>query len=141
MGFVGTESVAVGVTIEKVPMPSHGIRLVYVLEYLIAVVAILNLWGEAASSHMDLISWYTKVSLTLGLALAIVLATAAAVAGERAWNARTILWSLVSLALAGAMGAATYYAHLHENDDSEPGDTAAPIAYHLVVCPAGGSPA
>jgi hypothetical protein len=121
-------------------MSLQALRLAYVLEYLVAIVAILDLWTEAGASHMDLISWYTKLSLTLGLALAIVLATAAAVAGERAWNARTIAWSLVSLALVGAMGAATYYAHLHENDDSEPGETTAPIAFHMAHS-AGGSAA
>ena len=110
-------------------MPLNGIRLVYVLEYLVAVVAILNLWTEVGGAgHMDLISWYTKLSLTLGLATSLVIATAAAVAGERVWNARTIGWSLVSLALMCAMGTASYYAHLHENDD-QPGDTAAPIAW------------
>ena len=110
-------------------MPLNSIRLVYVLEYLVAVVAILNLWTEVGGAgHMDLISWYTKLSLTLGLATSIVIATAAAVAGERVWNARTISWSLVSLALMCAMGSASYYAHLHENDDQS-GDTAAPIAW------------
>jgi hypothetical protein len=110
-------------------MPLNALRLAYVLEYLIAIVAILNLWAEVGGAgHMDLISWYTKLSLTLGLATAIVIATASAVGGERAWNARTIGWSLVSLTFVCAMGTASYYAHLHENDDSQSGDTVAPIA-------------
>src|ERR1700676_586950 len=99
-----------------VPMPPNGIRLVYIVEYMVATVAILNLWAEVGGAgHMDLISWYAKLSLTLGLATAIVMATTAAVAGERAWNARTIGWTLVGLAFVCAMGAASYYAHLHEN--------------------------
>jgi hypothetical protein len=114
-----------------VPMPLNAIRLVYVLEYLISIVAILNLWTEVGGpSHMDLISWYTKLSLTLGLAATIVLATAAAVAGERVWNSRTIAWTFVSLAFVCAMGIASYYAHLHENDDSQPGETS-PIACNV----------
>lgn len=120
-------------------MPLNGIRLVYVLEYLVAVVAILNLWAEVGGAgHMDLISWYTKLSLTLGLATAIVIATAAAVAGERVWNARTIGWSLVSLAFVCAMGTASYYAHLHENDDAGSGEQAAPIACSRGACSIGG---
>jgi hypothetical protein len=114
------------------PMPLNGLRLIYVVEYLVAIVAILNLWAEVGgASHMDLISWYTKLSLILGLATSIVIATQSAVAGDRAWNARTITWSLVSLAFVCAMGTASYYAHLHENDDSQSGETASPIA--LVV--------
>jgi hypothetical protein len=35
------------------------------------------------------------------------------------------------LAFVCAMGTASYYAHLHENDDSQSGETASPIA--LVV--------
>ena len=121
-------------------MPPNGIRLLYALEYLIALLAILNLWAEAGgASHMDLISWYTKLGLTLGLATAIVLATAAAVAGERAWNVRSIGWSLVSLVFICAMGAASYYAHIHENDDTDSDDTVTPIA--CIASPAGGSAA
>ncbi len=109
-------------------MPLNGLRLIYVVEYLVAIVAILNLWAEVGgASHMDLISWYTKLSLILGLATSIVIATQCAVAGDRAWNARTITWSVVSLALVCAMGTASYYAHLHENDDSQ-SETASPIA-------------
>jgi hypothetical protein len=113
-----------------VPMPLNGIRLAYALEYLVAIVAILDLWAEVGgASHMDLISWYTKLSLILGLATTIVFATAAAVGGERVWNGRTIGWTLVSLAFACAMGAASYYAHLHENDDSGPAEPTSPIAF------------
>jgi hypothetical protein len=119
-------------------MPLNGLRLAYVVEYLVAIVAILNLWGEAAASHMDLIAWYTKLSLTLGLALAVVLATASAVSGERAWNARTIAWSLVGLLLVCAIGAATFYAHLHESDDANSGENTAPIGLYLGSPSAGG---
>jgi len=110
------------------------------LEYLFAILAILSLWAEVGGAvHMDLISWYAKLSLTLGLSTAIVLATASAVGAERAWNGRTIGWSLVSLALMCAMGAVTYYAHLHENDDANSGEVS-PIGcvYPFELSPAGG---
>lgn len=111
-------------------MTVNAMRLAYVVEYLISIVAILNLWEEVGGpSHLDLISWYTKLGLTLGLATAIVMATASAVATERAWNARTIAWSLASLAFVCAIGAATYYAHLHENDDAGQEEEKTPIAY------------
>jgi hypothetical protein len=76
--------------------------------------------------HLDLMPWYTKLGLTCGLALAIVAGTAAAVSQPEAWNAKTIACMILALLIAAGMAAATYYAHLHENDDQQdsPGDPA-----------------
>ena len=104
-------------------MPPYWSRLAFVAEFLVALVAILELWSEAGGqNHLDLMAWYAKLSLTVGLALITVLGTMAAVSHERAWNAKTITCFLLAVVLASAMAAATYYVHVHENDDSGDSD-------------------
>jgi peptidoglycan/LPS O-acetylase OafA/YrhL len=100
-------------------MPPYWLRLAFVAEFLLALVAILEVWREVGGqNHLDLLVWYAKLSLAVGLALVTVLGTMAAVSHERAWNAKTIACLLLAMLIAGAMVAATYYVHVHENDDS-----------------------
>jgi peptidoglycan/LPS O-acetylase OafA/YrhL len=100
-------------------MPPYWSRLAFVTEFLVALVAILEVWSEVGGqNHLDLLAWYAKLSLTAGLALVTVLGTMAAVSHERAWNAKTIVCLMLAIVIAGAMAAATYYVHVHENDDS-----------------------
>ena len=57
-------------------MPSNFPRLVYALEFLLAVVSVLELWSQVGGQgHLEMIPWYTKLGLTLGVALAAVMAT------------------------------------------------------------------
>jgi hypothetical protein len=94
------------------------------LEFLIAQLAILEVWSQVGGqNHLDLMPWYTKLSLTMGLALVTVAGTVSAVSHERAWNAKTIACLALGLMLAGAMGGATLYYHLHESDETESSDT------------------
>jgi hypothetical protein len=104
-------------------MPPYWSRLAFITEFLLALVAVLEVWSEVGGqNHLDLMAWYAKLSLTVGLALVTVLGTMAAVSHERAWNAKTIACVLLAILIAGAMAAATYYVHVHENDDSGDSD-------------------
>ena len=104
-------------------MPPLLLRLAYVSEFLLALIAALMLWSEVGGQgHLDLMPWYDKLSLSLALALVTVLGTMSAAAQERAWNARTSAFLLMGLLIAGAMAALTYYYHLHEEDDEGGGD-------------------
>ena len=97
-------------------MPSHFPRLLYALEFLLAILSVTELWSQiGGQGHLDLIPWYTKLALTLGLTISIVCATVSAVGHERAWNAKTAVCLTLALMFAGGMAAATYYAHIHEN--------------------------
>jgi hypothetical protein len=101
-------------------MPPYWLRLAYMSEFLVALVCVATVWPQVGGQgHLDLMPWYTKLLLTGGLALVIVLGTASAVAHERAWNAKTIACLVLALMITGGMGAATYYYHLHENDDTD----------------------
>jgi hypothetical protein len=87
-------------------------------EFLLAILAILELWSQVGGQgHLDLMPWYTKFLLVTGMAVVTVAGTTAAVRHDRAWNAKTISCLILAAMIAGGMAAATYYAHLHENDD------------------------
>jgi hypothetical protein len=96
------------------------LRLLYAVEFLIALIAILLLWTQAAGqAHVDLVYWYWKAGIALAAAYAVVRATRAAAAAERAWNAGTLRWLAALAALVAAAGMVTYYAHLYYEDQSD----------------------
>jgi hypothetical protein len=111
-------------------MPSRFLRFAYVAEFLLALLTVVTLWSEiGGQGHLDLMPWYTKLFLSAGLALTVVLATAATVSHEDAWNKQTVLYCTLAMVLVAGMAAATYYYHLHENDDEEDkSDTPNPVA-------------
>jgi hypothetical protein len=107
------------------------LRLFYAIEFLIALIATYTVWSQVGGQyHLDLMAWYWKLCLGAGIAFAAVKATAASVKAERAWNARTLRWISVILALGLACGAVTYYYHLTEPppDDDDQEDTTTPTA-------------
>lgn len=101
-------------------MPPYLLRLAYMAEFLLALISVPELWSQiGGQGHLDLMPWYTKLAFIVGLALTAVAGTAAAVAHERAWNAKTLACLVLALMLAGGMATVTYYYHVHENDDTE----------------------
>ena len=85
-------------------------------------------------SHLDLMPWYAKLGLTLGLALVTVLGTISAVSHDRAWNAKTIACLLLALMIAGGMAGVTFYYHLHECDEIDErrsGEVRSPVSAPL----------
>ena len=104
-------------------MPPALHRLAYVAEFLLALIAVWTLWSQVGGQgHLDLMPWYDKLGLSVALALVTVLGTMSAAEHERAWNARTLVFLLMGLLIAGVMGVVTYYYHVHENDDDGEGD-------------------
>ncbi len=109
------------------------IRLFYAIEFLVALIAVYAVWSQAGGQgHLDMMAWYWKLFLGVALAFACVKATAAAVSNKRPWNARTIKWVSIVLALMLACGAVTYYYHLTEppsdEEDTTPSQTSAQVA-------------
>jgi hypothetical protein len=103
-------------------MPPYTLRLALMIEFLVALIAIFEVWSMAGGQgHLDLMPWYAKLGFTVGLALVTAMGTSAAVNHERAWNAKTIACLLLALLMIGGMCATTYYWHLHENDDQASG--------------------
>jgi hypothetical protein len=96
------------------------LRLAYTTLFLIALLAVFELWSQVGGqSHLDLMPWYLKLVLGVGAAFAVVKGAAAAVAGERAWNLRTLRWAGILLLLLIGCGLASYYAHLYLEEDEE----------------------
>lgn len=102
-------------------MSQRALRAVYAIELLLALMVVLYVWSEVGGpSHMDLIPWYWKLPLALGASVAAVRVTAAMAEAEKAWNRKSLLWILATLALALSMALVTYYYHLHEPAETEP---------------------
>jgi hypothetical protein len=96
------------------------IRVLYVIEYLAALIAIFVMWGQVGGpSHVDPIAWQWKLGLGTSLALAVVKATEAAT-GDTLWNRRFVLWSIAGLLCVLGMGWLTYDQHLQEASEEEP---------------------
>ena len=99
-------------------MPPYWVRLAYVLEFLLALIAVLLLWSEVGGQgHLDLMPWYQKLVLTVTLAWVIVAGTVSSVARERVWNRWTVGYAAAGLLIAVSMALLTYYYHIHEDDD------------------------
>lgn len=106
-------------------MPPNILRLAFMIEFLVALIAIFETWSMVGGqSHLDLMPWYAKFGFVLGLALLTVMASMASVSHERAWNAKTIACLLLAMLFAAGMGVTTYYYHVHENDDQASGTDA-----------------
>lgn len=100
-------------------MPTPLLRLVYLCEFLLAMLTISALWGQiGGQGHLDIMPWYDKLVLIVSLALVTVLGTVAAVSREKAWNGTSITCLVAAVLIACAMGAVTYYYHLHEDEES-----------------------
>jgi hypothetical protein len=110
-------------------MSPNLLRLAYMLEFLVALVAVFEAWSQVGGQgHLDLMPWYTKLGLAFGLALVTVAGTVAAVSHERAWNAKTLACVALALLIAGGMAGVTYYYHVHENDDTDTADEGGSIS-------------
>ena len=86
------------------------LRLVYAFEFLIALVAIFTAWSEiGGQAALDLIHWGWKLGLSIALAVAIVLYTAAVVTADSIWSLRSARWLLVIVLVMLVIGIVTYY--------------------------------
>ncbi|MEO7142152.1 MAG: hypothetical protein ABI165_01475 [Bryobacteraceae bacterium] len=96
------------------------LRLAYAFEFLVALIAVFTGWSEiGGQGHLDAMPWHWKCILGVGMSWTIVRATAAALAHEKAWNAKCVAWLLATVLLATGMAISTYYVHVHEDDDQD----------------------
>ena len=112
-------------------MDPRLIRFLCILEFVVCFGVVFVAWPQiGGQEHLDLTEWGWKLTLGVMFSLAVSKATAAAVAGEKPWNARLIAWLLTLAITVIAMGLVTYQAHLNEPadepvemDQEEPGVT------------------
>ncbi len=118
-------------------MPPRYLRLVFVVEFLIAVIAVFTAWSEiGGQAALDLMPWGWKFGLGLSLSLSLVAYSAALLANDAIWNSSTAKWLAFMLVLLLAMGAVTYYYVLKVaiNDSSDEQDNAASL-HSLLINP------
>lgn len=119
-------------------MPPYLLRLAYVSQFLLALVAVWTVWSQVGGQgHLDIMPWFAKLALSVGLSWTIVMATSAAVSDARAWNRKVIFYLAISLCIAAGMGALTYYYHVHEEDEDSD-DPATSTAFTLRMAAPGG---
>ncbi len=93
------------------------------LEFLIALIAIPTAWSEiGGQGHLDMMPWYLKMALIVGLSWAFVKFSAALARPAKARKRRAVLWLLALLTITAGMGLVTYYYHLQEPDDEDNSD-------------------
>jgi len=101
------------------------LRLAYVCEFLIALVAIFTAWSEiGGQASLDLMHWGWKLGLSLPLAAAIVGYSASLLSEESIWTLRSARWLTAVIVLLLGMGIVTYYYSLQvDNGDSDDNGT------------------
>jgi drug/metabolite transporter (DMT)-like permease len=118
-------------------MTVKWLRLAYVGEFLLALVAIFTAWSEiAGQAPLDLMYWAWKFGLGTALALAIVAYTDALVREEAIWTMRSARWLAMIVLLMLAMGALTFYYALQ--DEAGDSDDTSTISFNSVS--GGGKP-
>ena len=104
-------------------MTPQLLRLVYAVEFLVALVAIFTAWSEiGGQAVLDLMHWGWKAGLSLILAASVVGFSAAITTEESLWTLRSVRWLTAILLCLAAVVVATYYYALQvdngEGDDS-----------------------
>src|SRR5437764_7308278 len=86
------------------------LRLVYAFEFLVALIAIFTAWSEiGGQAALDLMHWGWKLGLSIALAVAIVLYTAAVITAASIWSLRSARWLMVIVLVMRVIGIVTYY--------------------------------
>ena len=89
--------------------PQH-LRVVYVFEFLLALVAIFTAWSEiGGQGALDIMHWGWKTGLSLALAASTVGFTAAVASSESFWTLRAARWAATLLVCLLITGLVTYY--------------------------------
>jgi uncharacterized membrane protein (UPF0136 family) len=104
------------------------LRVLYALEFLIALIAIFTAWSEVGGqAALDLMHWGWKLGLSLALAGAIVAYTVALVSEQSCWTLRSARWLTAIIIVMGVMGGVTYYYVMQEeaSDSDESGTMSA----------------
>jgi hypothetical protein len=115
--------------------PTKLVRLVYVCEFLLAIVAIFTAWSEiGGQSALDLMHWGWKLGLSIPLATCIVGYTAALVSEQRVWSFRVVRWLAVIVIFLLTIGVVTYYYAL-QVDNGDTDDNGANVSFSSVTRP------
>lgn len=115
--------------------PTKLLRLAFVCEFLLAMIAIFTAWSEiGGQSALDLMYWGWKLGLSLTLAAAIVAYTAALLSEQGVWSLRSARWLSLIIILLLAIGFVTYYYAL-QVDNGDTDENSGNVSFSCVVRP------
>ena len=94
-------------------MKPRLLRLAFVFEFLVALVAIFTAWSEiGGQAALDSMTWFWKFGFSLLLAASIVGYSSAIALEQNFWTLRSARWLTGMLLIVFAMGVVTYYFQL-----------------------------
>lgn len=110
-------------------MTQKLLRLAYLSEFFLGVIAIFTAWSEIGGQvSLDAMPWGWKFGLGLGLSAASVGYTAALVSRESVWNKQACQWLTTIIVLLLVMGVVTWFyavqASASEGSDEQQDGTA-----------------
>ena len=93
-------------------MPPKLLRVVFTLEFLVALIAIFTAWSEiGGQSVLDAMHWAWKMGLSLALAVSTVGYSAAIAAEDKLWTLRSARWAAaVVVSLLAIIAVTSYFA-------------------------------
>jgi hypothetical protein len=111
-------------------MTPQLLRLVYAVEFLVALVAIFTAWSEiGGQAVLDLMHWGWKLGLSLTFATSIVGFSAAFAREESLWSLRTARWLVALLLCFATIAIVTYYYSLQiDNGEGDESSTVSMIS-------------
>lgn len=119
-------------------MPSKLLRLAYVLEFLVAIIAIFTAWSEiGGQAALDLMHWGWKIGLSAAMAGSIVYYTQAIISEEALWTPRAARRLTLLLLVGVVMGLVTSYYFMQEDsgDSDDPETTTSHLTAGLETPP------
>jgi hypothetical protein len=91
-------------------MTHKVLRLVFVLEFLMAIVALFTAWSEiGGQATLDLMHWGWKLGLSVAFAGAVVGYSTTLISTDSLWTLRSMRWLMAIVVLCLAIGVVTYY--------------------------------
>jgi hypothetical protein len=116
-------------------MTAKLFRLVWVCEFLLAMIAIFIVWPEiGGESALEAMHWAWKLGFGTALALATVAFTVEISAQDAFWSMRSARWLAAIITLIAGMAVVTYYYSLEEStNDSD--ETNARLVHFLLSGP------
>jgi hypothetical protein len=83
------------------------------------LIGLIGWYVVGGAGHLDMMAWYWKLLLPLGLAFAATRVVAIALESASPWTPKSVLWMCAVIAVLLAMGLVTLYYHQQELLDED----------------------
>ena len=101
-------------------MEPRPIRLAYVIEFLLALIAFFECWSQiSGQTPLDIMPWWLKLLFATVFSFLVVRLTAALVRNEPFPAIAVIRWGIALIMVLVVIALATYYYHMNEPADEQ----------------------